>query len=71
MSGHKGRDIERETPPDTPLSDAAAAAYLAGILPELVKVADRGGLDLVAYLLEMARIEVTDNAMGRGGRKPG
>lgn len=71
MSGRKGRDHERVTTSIGPLSGAAAADYLAEILPDLVKVADRGGLDLVAYLLEMARVELTSSAMGQRGRKPG
>lgn len=47
------------------------ADYLAEVLPELVKVADRGGLDLVAYLLEMARVEVTSRSLGQKTRNPG
>lgn len=35
----------------------ATADYLATFLPELVSLADRSGLELVAYLLEMARVE--------------
>ncbi|MCT8973183.1 hypothetical protein [Microbaculum marinisediminis] len=53
-----------------PPSDLAAADYLAGILPELVQIADRAGLDLTAYLLEMARIEATSKAMNSAARKP-
>ena len=37
----------------------ATAAYLADITSELSKMASGAGLDLLAYLLEMARLEAT------------
>ncbi|WP_436641285.1 hypothetical protein [Microbaculum sp. FT89] len=70
LSGRKGRDGEGKLPAIAPPSDQAAAEYLAGILPELVHIADQGGLDLTAYLLEMARIEATSKAMNAASRKP-
>jgi hypothetical protein len=70
--------MERKTPKTdpnesakTPLTDAAAAEYLSDILPELVRVADRGGLDMVAYLLEMARMAAAENAMKSNNTKAG
>ncbi|MEJ8573405.1 hypothetical protein [Microbaculum marinum] len=35
-----------------PASDAVE--YLSGVLPEMIQLAERAGLDLVAYLLKMA-----------------
>lgn len=47
----------------------AAAQYLATFLPELVRLADAGGLDLVAYLLEMARVEAAAEARAAQARR--
>jgi hypothetical protein len=41
--------------------DVAAADYIAGILPELIRIADQADLDLVAYLLEVARAAAAEN----------
>jgi hypothetical protein len=35
-------------------SEIVAAEYISDILPGMVRVADNAGLDLVAYLLQMA-----------------
>lgn len=45
---------EAKAIPDLP-RDLEAAEYLAGILPEVVRIANRSGLEVVAYLLDMAR----------------
>ncbi len=37
-----------------------ATTYLIDMLPELAAIAERSGMDLVAYLLTMARIEVEE-----------
>lgn len=43
-------------------SPAAAdiAAYLASVLPQLKSMADRADLDLIAYLLDVARLELEE-----------
>jgi len=43
-------------------SDVAATDYLLGVLPELKQVADRNGLEVAAYLLEMALVSVEEEA---------
>ncbi len=45
-----------------PASGRATAEYLAAFLPDLVRLADGAGLELVAYLLEMARVEAESEA---------
>ena len=71
LSGRKGRSGKGDPPAGGPMSDVAAAEYLSEILPELVRVADRGGLDIVAYLLEMARVETTNTALRGASRERG
>ena len=69
--GRKNPKTDPDGPVKTPLADAAAAEYLSDILPGLVRVADRGGLDMVAYLLEMARIAAAENTMNANNTKAG
>jgi len=69
--GRKSRKTDSDEPEKPPLTDAAAAEYLSDILPELVRVADHSGLDMVAYLLEMARIAAAENAMNTNNNKAG
>ena len=45
-----------------PAMRLATAEYLAAFLPDLVRLADGAGLELVAYLLEMARVEAESEA---------
>jgi hypothetical protein len=69
--GRKSQKTDIEVPPGEPLTGSATAEYLSAILPELVRVADRGGLDMVAYLLEMARIAAAEDAMKTNNTKVG
>ena len=46
-------------------SDIAAADYLLGVLPELKRVADRNGLEVAAYLLEMALVSVEEEVSAK------
>ncbi|HXW41834.1 MAG TPA: hypothetical protein VEK75_11555 [Xanthobacteraceae bacterium] len=40
------------------------AQYIAGLMPELARMARRNGLDTLGYILEMARIEADQHAEG-------
>jgi hypothetical protein len=42
-----------------PTDRAAAAEYLASLLEEMSPLAQRHGLDVAAYLLDMAHMEVS------------
>lgn len=48
--------------PADPAVRLATAEYLAGHLPDLVRLADRADLELVAYLLDVARLEAEEQA---------
>jgi hypothetical protein len=43
---------------DRPADRAAAAAYIASMLEHMSPLAQRHGLDVVAYLLDMAHLEL-------------
>ncbi|TCT11352.1 hypothetical protein EDC22_104109 [Tepidamorphus gemmatus] len=59
----KGLTGKRSRPATVdPQQRLATAQYLATFLPELVRLADAAGMDLVAYLLEMARVEAAAEA---------
>jgi hypothetical protein len=62
------RSSQSPTGEEFPTS-AAAAEYLASLLPELTSLADRAGLEVVAYLLEMAR-QAAEEHVGSAPRKP-
>ncbi len=70
LMGRKGRKTDSDESAGAALTGAAAAEYLSDILPELVRVADRGGLDMVAYLLEMARIAAAETVIIGGKATP-
>ena len=44
---------------------ARMAAYIEEMTGQLVPIAQRGGLDFLAYLLEMARVEAEARAKER------
>jgi hypothetical protein len=50
----------------------AAAEYLGDMIAQLESIARTAGMDLVVYLLSMARVEAESNArlLGYGGRSP-
>jgi len=55
------RDDANGTHGETPDS---VAQYIAGLMPELARMARRNGLDTLGYILEMARIEADQHAEG-------
>lgn len=46
-------------------SEVEAAAYLAGALGELINLAQRHRLDMLCYLLDMARLEAAEVVRSR------
>lgn len=49
---------------DGPGPPYSTAAYIGALVDELAKLARRNGLDTLAYLLEMARLEADQIAKG-------
>ena len=69
MAGLQGKRKESERAAESgPPPGVAAADYLAGMLPGLVRVADGAGLELVAYLLQMASDAAAEEAVQVGKR---
>jgi len=60
LKGRDRGDAAGELEPLGPLTTTETAEYLSQILPELVRIADRGKLEMVAYFLDMARITATE-----------
>ena len=52
--------------PAPPSGNRATAEYLTDMIAQLESMARTGGLDLVAYLLAMARVEAGSNARAPG-----
>jgi hypothetical protein len=51
------------TPSETPRDErASAACYIATLSVDLVAIAKRHGLDTLAYILEMARLEAESHS---------
>lgn len=63
-----------ENPAQSPCSASETASYLAELTAELALLARAQGLDMVAYLLEMAQLEaqqtVQDRSLRDFGRGP-
>jgi hypothetical protein len=62
---------EDSDPPVDPDPSLAAADYLSDMIAQLESMARAAGLDLLVYLLAMARVEAESNARMMGfGRGP-
>ena len=52
----------KDNPTPESLGPPEAAAYIAALSGELIGIARQNGLDTLAYLLDMARLEATNAA---------
>jgi hypothetical protein len=57
----------RQDAPASPEGDAALASYIAEMSAELAKLAGRGGMPMLAYFLNLARVEAETRAREMGG----
>lgn len=64
MAGDAGDKRDASGIPD-------AALYIASLTDELARLAKKHGLDTLAYLLEMARLEADQVSKAAGGRTNG
>jgi hypothetical protein len=73
LSRRADRGIDDPAGASEPLDEAghsrAVAEYLSDMIEQLESIARRGGLDLLAYLLSMARVEAETNARTGGHRR--
>ena len=68
-ANHLGADDGRQVGADPSAVDSTAI-YLAHMTDELAKLARRSGLDLLGYLLDMARLEALACARAERGDGP-
>lgn len=52
----------KDSPAPEPMGRPKAAAYIAALSADLVNLARENGLDTLAYLLDMARLEAANTA---------
>jgi hypothetical protein len=73
LSRRADRGIEVPAGDPEPLDEEAhsraVAEYLTDMIEQLESISRRGGLDLLAYLLSMARVEAETNARAGGHRR--
>lgn len=62
-AGKRGRNKEQHHDQQVPSAPEETAEYLATILPELARLADRAGMELTSYLLRMAHRDAQDKLM--------
>ncbi len=71
LSRYRNPDIEAEAPQAADAEDysRAVAEYLGDMIGQLETMARHEGLDLLVYLLSMARVEAETTARDKGSRR--
>lgn len=71
LQGAAALKLDEEPPPPAPAENPAAlAAYIAEMAAELAALAGGAGLPMLAYFLNLARVEAQIYARELGDREP-